>query len=270
MRIISLVPSHTEILFSLGLGDLVVGVTQHCDYPPVVTEKERVGYFGKPDLEKIVALKPDLVITGGRIHEGCASELRGLGIAVYPFEPTGVEALLHGMEELLELTGRRDGSAVVSGLRERLERISGLVRGCRHPRAALVMGEISLAVPGPANCQYDAMRIAGTEPMPGEEDLPFRRVTWNDVTGFNPEILLVCGYARGGVMKKRCPGCAVKNRPCAREVGAVIANPALAEVDAVKKGHVYPVSCHFFCRPGPRLFDGMEWLASLVSRLDGR
>lgn len=270
MRIVSLVPSHTEILFSLGLGDLVIGVTQHCDHPPEAAEKERVGSFSKPDLEKIAALKPDLVVSGGRIHEAHASKLRERGIAVFSFEPTKVSELLDGMEKLAELAGRPEGKSAVVLLRERLERISKLAAGCRKPRVAFVMGEAELAVPGPANCQYDALKICGAEPMPSREDSAFELVSWEDVAGFNPEILLVCGYKIGEPVRKRCFGCSVRSRPCAREVGAVMANPALLRVDAVRKKRVYPVPCHFFCRPGPRLFDGMEWLAGVIREMSER
>ncbi|MGB9791794.1 MAG: ABC transporter substrate-binding protein [Thermacetogeniaceae bacterium] len=269
MRIVSLVPSHTEILFGMGLGDLVVGVTHHCDHPPEAAERERVGPFSKPDLEKIVALRPDLVVAGGRIHDAYASELKGRGIAVYSFEPAKVSDLLDGMEELAELAGRHEGKGAVAALRERLERISRLVEGCRPLRTAFVMGEATLAIPGPENCQYDALRICGAEPMPSREGAAFELVSWEDVAEFNPEVLIVCGYRIGEPVRKRCFGCSVVSRPCAREVGAVMAKPPLLRVDAVIKRQVYPVPCHFFCRPGPRLFDGMEWLAATVRELQG-
>ena len=68
MRIISLVPSHTEILFALGFGDQLVGVTAHCDYPPEVDKIQRVGFFGKPNIEKILSLQPDLVLLDSRLQ----------------------------------------------------------------------------------------------------------------------------------------------------------------------------------------------------------
>ena len=61
-RIISLAPSNTEILFALGLGDRVVGVTMYCDYPPEAQDKEKVGDYYGPDIEKIIALEPDLIL----------------------------------------------------------------------------------------------------------------------------------------------------------------------------------------------------------------
>ncbi len=269
MRIVSLVPSHTEILFGLGLGDLVVGVTHHCDHPPEAAERERVGAFGKPDLEKIAALEPDLVVAGGRIHESVAAELRGRGINVFSFEPARVSELLDGMEYLAELAGRPEGKDTVALLRERVEGISGLVAGCRRLKVAFVMGEGVLAVPGRANCQYDALLVCGAEPMPSREDASFELVSWEDVAGFGPEVLLVCGYRLGEPVRQRCFGCSSRNRPCAREVGAVMANPVLLKTEAVRRKRVYPVPCHFFCRPGPRLFEGMEWLAALVRDLSG-
>ena len=100
MRIISLVPSHTEILFALGLGEQVVGVTVHCDYLPETENVERVGAFGDPDLKKIISLRPDLVLLDGRLQGGSMKELKRAGIRVFDFFPLTLDELIDGMEGL--------------------------------------------------------------------------------------------------------------------------------------------------------------------------
>src|SRR5262249_29656872 len=94
-RFVSLAPSVTEILFALGLGDSVVGVTTYCDYPPEAASKEKVGDTQRPNLEKILSLKPDLVIvsTASQLEEFMDS-LERLGVPVYVNNPTDLHNLL--------------------------------------------------------------------------------------------------------------------------------------------------------------------------------
>lgn len=264
MRIISLVPSHTEIIFDLGLGSSLVGVTEHCDYPLEVAGIEKVGFFGKPDVEKIISLKPDLVLTGGRLHRHAVRRLTEAGICAFEFEPATVEELLQGMARILQMTGGTDQRGSVDILRKRLNMIRNMPFSGKGIRTAFVMGEETLAIPGPANCQFDALKICGCEPMPVKGAVSFEMVTWEKVADFDPEIILACGRSPGEPHKKRCPGCHINNRPCARDVGSIRNLMSLVNVAALRNGHIYTVPCHFFCRPGRRLFNGMEWLAKIV------
>jgi iron complex transport system substrate-binding protein len=264
MRIISLVPSHTETLFYLDLGEQLVGVTEHCDFPPEAGHKERVGYFGKPDLIKIAALKPDLVVAGGSIHRAQVGQLRQSGIEVFDFQPDSVNSLLDGMEALLRIAPSATGVARVAALRKRKQRLEELGRKNVHRlRLAFLVGGSVMHVPGPANWQYDAFRLCGTQPLSPVGDDLFIRVDWDDIQAFDPEIILACGHGSHERPPRRCPGCTVENRPCARDIAAIRDNPALRGVAAVQSDRVYPVACHRFCRPGPRLFEGMEWLVLL-------
>ncbi len=269
MRIISLVPSCTEILFYLGLGDQVVGVTANCDFPLEVRHKEQVGYFSSPNIPKIISMKPDLVISGGEIHREHGDQLHKAGIDLLDFDPLTIDALLDGMVELLYRTGLPVNTGRVDLLKMKRGSIEAEFShmGIRRPRLAFVLGEGTLAAPGPANCQYDALKICGALPMPSARNDSFMLITWENVAAFNPEIILACGCGPDEKPRRRCPGCTVEKRSCARDIVDVKRNPSLSNVIAVMRGRVYAVPCHFFCRPGPRLFQGMEWLAGLIKQL---
>ncbi len=86
-RIISLRPSRTEILFALGLGEKVVGVTDFCNYPPEVLDKEKIGGISTPDIEKIIALQPDLVLTTSFYAGEVISTLEERGLNVFASAP---------------------------------------------------------------------------------------------------------------------------------------------------------------------------------------
>ncbi|MCL6447839.1 MAG: ABC transporter substrate-binding protein [Armatimonadetes bacterium] len=105
VTIVPLAPSHTGILFALGLGDQVAGITAHCDYPPEAAGKPRAGLFARPDLAKIVSLQPGLVVAGGNITGSQGEELRKEGIKVMDFLPRTVAELFAGMEKIAEIAG---------------------------------------------------------------------------------------------------------------------------------------------------------------------
>jgi len=86
-RIVSLDPSNTEILFALGLGDKVVGVTEFCSYPAEVLDKGKVGGFSTPDIEKIIALQPDLILAGSIHAKEIIPALEERGLTVFALAP---------------------------------------------------------------------------------------------------------------------------------------------------------------------------------------
>jgi len=265
MRIISLVPSHTEILFALGFGDQLVGVTAHCDYPPEVDKIQRVGLFGNPSIEKILSLQPDLVLLDSRLQGNCQKELQKAGIEVFDFFPFTLEELFSGMERLIDVVGGGGHARqVVVGLRIEADRLIKRAKRLPSRRLLFVMGSEVLATPGPASMQYGALSSLGLELYPVDSQISYLPLSWGDVANFNPEILLVCGRVPGREEQKRCPGCSVKNPPCARDVEEIYQVSDIADVRAVKERKVFTVPCSFFCRPGPRILKGMEWLVGTV------
>jgi iron complex transport system substrate-binding protein len=263
LRIVSLTPANTEVLFALGLGGQMVGVTEHCDYPREAADKEKVGRFAAPDPALIIKLRPDLVVSGGAIHRDLAGELQQAGLKVFELAPHTVAELFTNMEELVDLAGGcQPGLQLISELRSRVDIIAEQRRDRYRPRAVFLLGHHqTIAVPGKASCIYDAFSILRLEQIPSDEDLFYHLLDWEDIRRFDPEILVACGASPYGPTHKRCPGCSITPRPCARTRESLLELPQLQGTAAVRKGAVETVPCHFFCRTGPRLIDGMEWLA---------
>ncbi len=110
-RIVSLAPSITEILFGLGLDSEIAGVTDFCDYPKACLTKPKIGGFVNPSLEKIVSLKPDLIIgirDGNR--EETIQRLRDLGLSVFRVDPNGYDGVMKTIRNLGEIAGREEGA----------------------------------------------------------------------------------------------------------------------------------------------------------------
>ena len=129
-RIISLAPSNTETLFALGLGERVAGITEYCNYPEEALSKPKVGGFATPDLEKIVALDPDLILTTG-IHEKLViPALERRGFAVLALAPHNIEEVL----DSIDLVGRAAGasepaSELIANLQKRTAAVTGKTHG---------------------------------------------------------------------------------------------------------------------------------------------
>ena len=109
-RIVSLAPSNTEMLFALGLAEQTVGVSELCDYPPQAATKERVGSFATPSVEKIVSLKPDLVLAAS-LHKTVGEQLVELGIPVIVLHPESIQGVLDNADLLGRVTGTARGAA---------------------------------------------------------------------------------------------------------------------------------------------------------------
>ena len=104
-RIVSLAPSNTEILFALGLGDRVVGVTRYCNYPEEAKEKEEIGGGATAEIDKIIALDPDPILAFGTLQTSLITELEDKGLTVFHLYPHNVEDILESCVGIGENTG---------------------------------------------------------------------------------------------------------------------------------------------------------------------
>ena len=164
-RIVSMAPSHTEILFALGLGDRVVGVTKYCNYPEEAKEKEIIGGFATADPEKVIALEPDLILAFGSVQESLVGELEARGQKVFWLYPHSVSEVLESFERIGELVG---ASAAGQRLRKEVEEEIGRVAAKtkdvpeqERPTVFRVMGLNPPATIGGAAFQTDDYWLAG-------------------------------------------------------------------------------------------------------------
>jgi iron complex transport system substrate-binding protein len=124
-RIVSLSPSNTEILFALGLGDKVMGVTDYCDYPPEALEKEKVGGYADPDIEKIVALNPDLILVAYGTPMEVINSMVELGLTVFGIKTTDLDDLLNDIKRIGEITDKElKAQALTSEMAVRIQAVT--------------------------------------------------------------------------------------------------------------------------------------------------
>jgi iron complex transport system substrate-binding protein len=262
-RIFSLAPSATEILFFLGLGLEVVGVTEQCNWPEEARGRDRVGSFAYPDIEKIASLKPDLVVAYGRIHKRFLDKLRERNINTFLLAPRTVEDIFQEVERLCSLAGQpQSGRSLVHFLRIRVERVKERVSENERPRVFRLMGDDPITTPASSSYQYDAIVVAGGRPFNPDSEEAYIQISLEEVIRFNPEVIISCGRGRDETPKERCHGCQRQNPACQRVIEQIRDWEGWKDIDAVREGRIHTLPCQFICRPGPRLIEGIERMAN--------
>lgn len=276
VRIVSLLPSTTEILFGLGVGDEVVGVTFECDFPAAARERRIVSTSAMPEglgpreiddfvaaavargedlyhlrADALAELDPDLVVTQD-LCAVCAIDVTlvddalaylGCRAEVATFDPHTIDEVLESVLGLGRRLGREDAARTwVSDLRERLAAVSAAVEGAARPRVLVLEWTDPPYAPG--HWIPEMVRLAGGDPVLGTPGDRSRRVTWEQVVESAPDTVICapCGYGLDGAAVQ------------AEAIAARFGGQPIWAVDANAS----------FARPGPRIVDGVEALAGIL------
>ena len=247
-RIVSLVPSVTEVLYAIGAQDALVGVTDFCDYPPEARRKPHVGDMLSPNLETLVTLKPDLVVaTRSGNREETFDQLKRLGIPVYLVDPLTVDDVRRLVADLGDLTGHRDRAAAVDhDLERRIAAIRDRVKDRPQPRVLYVLWPEPLIVPGRGALVSELIALAGGASVTADQGQGYPRMSLEAAVGRAPEVIVLARHgSRVG--------------PTAREQWL-----RLESMPAIKSGRLYLADGDLMHRYGPRLVIGLEKLARMI------
>jgi iron complex transport system substrate-binding protein len=244
-RIVSLAPSITEILFALGLESRLAGVTDWCDFPPAAKSKPSVGQVISPSLEKIAALKPDLVLatTAGNRRE-TATAIEQLGIPLYGLNPRSVEEVLTSIRTLGELLHvPQAGADLEAGLRSRLKTVAARVGGRPRLRVLFVLWLEPLMSIGRQTFVHDALVRAGAESVSAERPEDWPRLSLEEALRQNPDYLIL---AHSPALERR--------------LAALRTDPVWSTLHALRENRIVLLD-EAVLRPGPRIVDAIEQLA---------
>lgn len=255
-RIVSLAPSNTEILFAIGAGDRVVGVTDYCNYPKEVLEKKRrgevfsVGGYATVNIERIVSLKPDLVVASYGNGLENIETLRRLGIKVIAFNPKSVEDVMKDIVLIGVATGCiENATKVVREMIEKIEKVRMDAEGKQKVRVAHILWYDPIWVSGRNTFIDEVISIAG-----GENVFEFdgwRAISVEDLILANPDVILVSsGSGMGG------------GRDVVYEW--IITDERLKGIKAVREGKVYVVDADIISRPSHRLAEAAEIIYRII------
>lgn len=247
MRVISLAPTHTESLAALGALDVLMGVTEDCDFPEDVLRLKTYGSWASPDLKAVREESPDLVCTFGRHQEEIAQWLRDQGISVFHSEPATIDESLESIRLVAQRLSRPNaGERLVSRLEARLQAVDrhrARIPEGRRPKIFRIMQWNPLITVGPGAFQYDVIHRAGGVNLFSHGDPPYGAVPHEEAAAWNPDIVFFC-------------------EPTIKPL--LFEDPRWKHCSAVRTGRVYELPCGLTCRAGPRIVDMTENLARIV------
>lgn len=246
-KIISLTPAATETLFAIGAGSRVVAkVEDITPYPPAADSLPVVATYKGLDIEKIVALKADLVIAGGLgfTPPDAVAQLRKLGIPVIVLYATSIDSALAGIEKVGAAAGVEDAArTLTTDMRAEITRLSGLTASLAKPLTFYEIDATSDIYTVPADSLYaEMLKLAGADPITTDSSY---KISLEKLVAANPAIILLgdSGYTKPGDLAGR---------------------PGWSGIKAVVDGKIFPVDDTLITRPGPRLVDGLKALIAAL------
>lgn len=258
-RIVSTSPSITEILFALGLGSHVVGVSNYCEYPAEVKDLPRVGTYLRPDPERIARLKPDLVIVH-KLPNELTNRLTALHITYAEVDRGGLTDAYAEIRHIGEAVGAKEqADRLVATMRARLDHIRAQTAGQKRERVVFVIGRdpgtlSNLVVVGRDNFLNDLIEIAGgINVIAQESSQPYPHISLETILRYRPDALIDMGDM-GSTPEER--------ERKANENRALWA--AVPNLSAVRDGHVYCLTSTAFVVPGPRAVEAAELLFTVL------
>ncbi len=252
-RIVSVAPSITEILFMIGAGDKVVGVDAFSNYPPVVEELKRngslvvVGGFSTISIDKIVILKPDLVVGVGGVQAKSLYTLSQLGITTLCLDAKTVSDIVNDILLLGRITGHTNEALNLAlQIRENLTKLYSIVRQKNEtaPTILYIVWTNPIYAAGGNSWVNDLIEIAGAKNALSNTTTAWPIIGWEQVVALNPDIIIFTEHAGGLTDAKQA-------------LEWLKSQPYGSDLKAVKKGRVYMVHGELndiACRPGPRVY----------------
>ena len=246
-RIVSLAPNLTEIVYAVGAGEQLVGDTEYCDYPAQAKSVAKIGDTLHPSIERIIALRPDVVLVSTASQlEAFTKQLDEQHIAVYVTNPQSLDGVFRTTQALGDMFGHHDWTVtLLQDLRNRASAVEVAMRSVKPVRVFYQLSDSPLYTIGRESYLTDLVRRAGgvsvTDDVPGA----FPRFSDEAALASKPDAIIL---------------------PTGGSMGAANASvtAALKDSPAVIKGRVYKINDDLLARPGPRLVDGLEEMASAL------
>jgi iron complex transport system substrate-binding protein len=253
MRIISLAPNITEMLFVLGVEDSVVGRTDHCDYPPEAAKIETVGSLGLANIEKVLSLHPDLLITPNEPDQEIRQLLERAEIEILVIQSNTVHGMLEHLKSIGDAVDTGEvATEVIAAMQSRLDKIASRYDGlnpAQRPRVFIEISSDPMITVGQSSFINDVIVCAGGVNVAGEINKSYPHINPEKVIAWNPDIILPCYMGdTSGVYEQM-----------SQRIG-------WEDITAIKTGRVIEdFPSDLIMRAGPRLIEGIEVLSQHLS-----
>ena len=250
-RIVSLAPSITEMLFAIGAGGQVAGVTQFCDFPPDAAQKPKVGY-ANPNVESLVALQPDLILAPKEfLKPDMLASLDSLRIPLFVLSGESVDDIFSHIQTLGRMTDHQaEAAALVMDVRREIATVKQRVQGQPPVRVLYVLNSQPLITVGPGSFIDQLIGLAGGLNVAAKSGMPYPRLSMETVLVEDPEVLVFPVGPAEGIPES-------EQQAWRRWSG----------MSAIKHARTHQISADLLNRPGPRIGQALERLAALLHPL---
>ncbi len=241
-RAVSLAPNLTEIVFAIGAGDKLVGVTDYCNFPEETKNIQKIGDTLKPNIENIIALKPQVVLVSTASQlETFTKTLEERGIKVFVTNPSSLEGVYQSIEMVGEIfEAKEKAEELVNNLKKRVAAIEEKTKNAAHPKV-FVQIDKSLYTIGKDSFITDLITKAGGNSVTKDLETPYPKLSKETALALNPEVIILSESQSN-------------EEP----------NDVFKDSAAVKNGNVFKVNADILSRPAPRVVDGLEQIAGYL------
>lgn len=245
-RIVSLSPSNTEILYALGLGARVVGVTEFCNYPPEVAQKPKVGGFSDVNTEKVVEVQPDLILVASIHIPEVLPALEELGFTVLVLDAHDLPGVLEGIRLVGKVAAQEEAAeSLTAQMQQRADAVAQAVAGRERPRVYWEL-DSTLWTAGPGSFVQDLIERAGGQNIAADAERAWVQLNAETIIAADPEVIFLASH------------------PYGESAESVAARAGWDKISAVVNGRIVELTEEqgdMVSRPGPRVIDALELIA---------
>jgi iron complex transport system substrate-binding protein len=243
-RAVSLAPNLTEIVFAVGAGDRLVGRTSFDDYPPEAARVPAVGDTINPNIENIIAARPQVVlVTTASQVETFTKTLEAQGVAVFVTNPESLDGIYKSISMIGSVFGETENAdRLIADMKRRVAAVAERSRGGKRVRVFVQIDKNSLYTVGRPSFITDLVEKAGGESVTGSLETAYPKISRETALALDPDAIIL------------------SDSPDNREPNDVFRNSP-----AVRNGRVYRINADILSRPGPRTVDALEQIAAALS-----
>ncbi|MGI5998533.1 MAG: ABC transporter substrate-binding protein [Lutispora sp.] len=248
-RIVSLSPTNTEIVFALGAGEKLVGVTSYCDYPEEAKDIDKIGDFDNPNIELIKKMNPDLVLAGGFLQEDLMAALEGLSIPVASTEAAGVESIYDSIAMIGKFVGQETkAEELINNIKKDIEEIEIKVMGKEKPKVFYLVWKEPLFTTGQGTYINEIIQIAGGQNVAAETE-GWAQYSFEELLKQNPDILIAAYHSTDEGMRKE----------------DIMKDELFSKLPCVRDGKIHVMTDdNIVSRPGPRVVEAIREMAEAL------
>lgn len=255
-RLISLAPSQTEILYALGFGDMMVGVSEYCNYPQEALSKEKVGDALAYNIEKILELTPDLVFVYGEGIPDAVTQLEAAGITVVKYMPETMDEIFQTMMDIGKIMNEEaEAEALVNSMKERRDAVIAKVQGQPLRKVFYEVWHEPIMTAGPGSFIDELITLAGGENVAANADGAWPILSVEALIEGDPEVYIYPIYYLDSNNK-------TEEEAMMRD--SIAARPGFGEINAIVNDRIEMVEANILSRPGSRIIEAFEIIAKAI------